>query len=151
MATACWDSSRLGNRSETTWRTRSATRLLRLDFHDLGDAAFMATAFERRGEEGGQDLLGERFTDDSRADAEHIRVVVRTRHAGRVEVVAERGANAVHLVGCELFTLPAATEHDAELRAAVANSARDRRADRRVVDARRAVGAEVDHCVALVG
>ena len=55
-------------------------------------------------------------------------------HAGGVEVVAERGADAVHLVGRDLLALAAAAEHDAASRRRRAHRARDRRADRRVVD-----------------
>ena len=70
-------------------------------------------------------------------------------HAGRVEVVAQCGAHAVHLVGGELLALAAAAEHDAEVGVAVAHRAADRRADRRVVDALGAVRAEVEHLVTL--
>ena len=65
-------------------------------------------------------------------------------HARGVEVVAQRGADAAHLVGGELLALPAAAEHDADVGLAVADRAADAGADRRVVDRLGRVGAVVD-------
>ena len=80
---------------------------------------------------------------------EHVGVVVGTGQARREEVVAQRGAHAVHLVGGQLLALPAAAEHDAELGVAVAHRAADGGAELRVVDAVGAVGAEIDHVVTI--
>jgi len=55
---------------------------------------------------------------DAPAHGKHIGVVMQTRHACGVQVIAERGANAPHLVGGDLFPLSAAAEHDAALGAA---------------------------------
>ena len=79
----------------------------------------------------------------------HVGVVVGTGEPGGEQVVAQRGAHAVHLVGRQLLALPAAAEHDAEVGLAVAHGATDRRAERRVVDGFGAVGAEVGHVVSL--
>ena len=65
------------------------------------------------------------------------------RHARGVEVVAERGPRAVHLVGRDLLALAAAAEHDAHVGVAAHDRPRDRRAERRVVDRLGAVGAEI--------
>ena len=69
-------------------------------------------------------------------------------HARGVEVVAERGAGAVHLVGRDLLALAAAAEHDADVGVAAHDGARDRGAVRRVVDRLGAVGAEIVDVVA---
>ena len=45
----------------------------------------------------------------------HVGVVVLAGQARGVEVVAERGARAVHLVGRDLLALAAAAEHDADV------------------------------------
>ena len=74
----------------------------------------------------------------------HVRVVVLARHAGGVEVVAERGAHPVHLVGRDLLALAAAAEHDARARRRRATTARaDRGAVDRVVDGVLGVRAEI--------
>jgi hypothetical protein len=51
-----------------------------------------------------------------------------------VEIVAERGADADHLVGGDLLALTGAAEHDAPVGGAGRHRAPDRRADRRIVD-----------------
>ena len=61
------------------------------------------------------------------AHRQHVGVVVLARHPRGVEVVAERGADAEHLVGGNLLALAAAADHDAAVGAAV----RDLRARRR--------------------
>ena len=107
----------------------------------------MTAPFEIGGEKGGKDLLGQTDTDDPRAHAQHIGIVVGPRQTSGEQVVAQRGAHAVHLVGGELFALPAATEHDADLGLTVAHGASDRGAELGVVAALGAVGAEIDHLV----
>ena len=105
------------------------------DLGDLVDPALVAAAFELGVEEDPRDLLGQLGRDDPRADREHVGVVVLARHARGVEIVAERGARAVHLVGRDLLALAAAAEHDADDRRRRRTTARaDRRAVRRVVD-----------------
>ena len=96
-----------------------------------------------------EDLLGEPDADDAGADRQHVGVVVGPRQAGRVQVVAERGPHAAHLVGGELLALAAAADHDAEVGVAVAHAAPDGGAERRVVDGLGRVGAVVDDLVAL--
>jgi hypothetical protein len=74
---------------------------------------------------------------------------VLARHAGRVEAVAQRGADAAHLVGGDLLALAGAAEHDADVGLAVAHAPRRRGTERRVVDALGRVGAVVDDLVPL--
>src|SRR5215217_2350183 len=90
---------------------------------ELGDAAGVATALERRREERREDLLGEPRADDAGPDGQHVGVVVGTRHARRVEIVAEGRAHAADLVRRQLLALPAAAQHDPELGVAAARSA----------------------------
>ena len=82
---------------------------------DLVDAALVAAALEVGGEPDPQDLVGQALAHDARADRQHVGVVVPARVLGGVEVVAERGAHALHLVGRDLLALAAAAEHDAAL------------------------------------
>ena len=65
------------------------------------------------------------------------------RQARGVEIVAERGADAGHLVGGDLLALTAAAEHDAAIGAPLGDRAADGDADRRVVDRRLAVRAVI--------
>ena len=89
------------------------------------------------------DLVGEAGGDDPAAQREHVGVVVLARQPGRVEVVAERRADAGHLVGGDLLALAAPAEHDAAVGLAADDAPRHVGADRRVVDRRLAVGPEV--------
>ena len=68
---------------------------------------------------------------------------MRTGEPCGVQVVAQRRAHAAHLVGRDLLTLPAATEHDADIGLAIANRAPDLCANWRIVDGRCAVGSEI--------
>ena len=86
-----------------------------------------------------------RPTPTTRApDRQHVGVVVLTRQARRVQAVAERGADALDLVGSELLTLARTTEHDADVGLAVAHRASGSRAELGIVDALRRVRAMVD-------
>ena len=51
------------------------------------------------------------------------------RHAGGVELVAQRGAHAGHLVGRELLALSAAADDDAALGVALDDGPADERAE----------------------
>ena len=82
---------------------------------------------------------------------QHVGVVVGPGHAGRVEVVAQRGPHAADLVGRQLLALAAAAEDDADLGPPVAHGPADGGAERRVVDRFGRVGAEVVDVVTLVG
>ena len=66
---------------------------------------------------------------------------------GRVQIVAERGAHAVHFVGRDLLALAAAAEHDATLGGAGHHLAADGRAVLRVVDRLVGIGPEVGDVV----
>src|ERR1051326_285749 len=98
--------------------------------HDLVDAALMASAFELRVQPQRHDLLGETEGDDAAADGEDVGVVVLARHARGIKIVAQRGADAAHLAGGDLFALPAAADDDAALGLAGGDEARDVGADR---------------------
>ncbi len=65
----------------------------------------------------------------------------------REQVVAQRGAHAMHLVGSELLALTAAADHDADVGVTVAHTSAHRSAERGIVAALGAVGPEVDHVV----
>ena len=79
------------------------------------------------------DLVGEPGRHDAAADREDVGVVVGAREPRRVEVVAERRADAGHLVGGDLLALPAAADDDAALGAARDDGPADGGADRRIV------------------
>src|SRR5262249_11761457 len=81
--------------------------------------------------------------DDSPSHGQHIGVVVLSGLPGRIQIVAQRGPDALNFVGRHLLTLPAPTEHDAALGPAVGNGPGDGGADGRVVDGLLRVGAEV--------
>ena len=88
-----------------------------LDVGDLGDAACVAAALEAVASQNVARISSARpDADDAGADRQHVGVVVRAGQAGGVQVVAERGPDAAHLVGRELLALPAAAEHDADAR-----------------------------------
>ena len=101
---------------------------------DLIEALLMAAAFERRLEPQLENLVGQAERDDASAHREDVGVVVLARQARRVEIVAERRADAAHLVGGDLLALAAAAEHDAAVGLAGDDGAADAEADRRVVD-----------------
>ena len=86
-----------------------------------------------------------------RAGACIVRVVVLAREARGVEVVAQRGADAVDLVRGDLLALAAAAEHDAAIGVAVDDRSSDGEADRRIVDRRFAVGAMIVNEVTKTG
>lgn len=109
----------------------------------------MTATIEWRGQERCEDLLGETLSDDARAHAQHVRVVVGASHPSRVQVVAQSCANATNLVGCELFTLTAPPEDDAQVGAPIANLSPYGGAELHVVDALGRVGAEVEDLVAI--
>jgi hypothetical protein len=101
---------------------------------DLIDAVLMPAAFEWRAEPHRDDLFGERSGDDTAADREDVGVVVGTRQATRVQVVAQCGTNARDLICRHLFTLAAAADDDPAVCNAIRNGPRDLGANRRVID-----------------
>ena len=111
----------------------------------------MATALKRRRQKRGENFFRQPNTNDTGADTEHVCVVVRTRQARGVQVVAQRGAYATHLVGRDLLALPAAAEHDAHIRPTVANCAADLGTNRRVIDTGGAVSSEIGDDVPIAG
>ena len=125
----------------------SAKEFLGFDFSDLSDPALVTTTFERGREKHRQDLFGESDTNHPRTYAEHVRVVVFSRHASGVQVVAQRGPNATNLVRCQLLSLAAATQNNADVGVAVSDSTTHCSADRGVVATLRALRAMVVHDV----
>ena len=115
-----------------------------LDLHQLVDPFGVSTAFELGTEERHQNLVGQRFTDDASADAEHVGVVVLASQSRGEKVVAQSSAHAVHLVRSELFALTTAPDDDADVGVAIPNRPRDGRTDRGVVDRLGAVRALID-------
>src|SRR6202030_2312929 len=81
--------------------------LLLFQLADLVDAALVASSLELGIEEDLRYLLGQLGGDDASADRKDVGVVVLARHPRRVQIVAERGAGAVHFVGRDLLALPA--------------------------------------------
>ena len=65
----------------------------------------MAAAFERGAEPERQYFVGQPEGDDAPSDGEDVGVVVLARQPRGVEIVAERGADADHLVGGDLLAL----------------------------------------------
>ena len=94
------------------------------DFGDLIDAALVPAALEGGAEPERDDFVGEAEGDDAAAHGEHVGVVVLARHAGGVEIVAERGADAGDLVGGDLLALAAAADDDAAIGACRSATAR---------------------------
>ena len=103
----------------------------------------MTSAFERRFEPYLQDFVGQSESDDPPAHGKDVRVVMLAREAGRIQIVAQRGADARHLVGGDLLALAASAKHDTAVGAPFDDRARDVKADRRVIDRRLAVGAMI--------
>ncbi len=113
------------------------------DFGDLGDAPFVTATFERSREEDGQNLFSQTDANDAGTDTENVRIVVLTGHAGRIQIVTERGTDTAHFVGSELLTLPTPTEHDPDVGVAVSNGTPHSSTDGGVVTALRAVRAVI--------
>ncbi len=123
-------------------RGGSRTRFV-VDCGDLVDPTLMASAFEPRREKDVENFVGKARRNDPTADRQHVRVVVFAGHASGVEIVAERGAHAAHLVGRNLFALTTPAEHDPAVGRARCDAASNGGADRWVVDAGFGVGAEI--------
>ena len=70
------------------------------------------------------------------------------RHARRIEVVAQCGPRAVHLVRGDLLALATSAEHDAPVGPSADNRTRHGRAERRIVDRILGVRAQVVDLVA---
>jgi len=95
-----------------------------------------------------EDLVREAEGDDPSAHRQDVGVVVLARQSRGVEIVAEGGADARHLVRGDLFALAAAAKDDAAFGAAVNYGPAHGEAVRRIVHRFLAVGAEVVHSVA---
>ena len=111
----------------------------------------MPPAFKRRVQPQRQNLVGEAKGDDAASHREDIGIVMLARQPGRVEIVAERRANAPHCVRRDLFALSAAAKDDATVRAAFSDRLSYADADGRVVDRRLAAGPVIVHDVAKTG
>lgn len=97
--------------------------------------------------EGGEDLGGESRTDDTRAQAEHIEVVMLNRLVRRVTVVADRGANTGNLVRGNRNAGAAPAHEHATVGAPIEQSLANSCGRVGVVDRVRTVGPEVEHVV----
>ena len=100
----------------------------------------MPPTFECRFKPHLQDFVGQSECDDSPAHGKDVRIVVLAREPGRIQIVAQRGADARHLVGGDLLALAASAKHDTAVGTPFDDRARDVKADRRVVDRRLTVG-----------
>jgi hypothetical protein len=110
---------------------------------DLIDSPLMPSAQERRCQPEGDDFISELERHDACPHRQHVGVVVLAREARGIQIVAEGRAHAGNLVRGYLLALSAAAQHDAPLGAILSNFTRHRKADGRVVDWLRAVGAVV--------
>ena len=108
----------------------------------------MAAAVERRLEPEPQNFVGQAGGDDAPAHRQDVGIVVLARQPRRVQIVAERGANAGHLIGGDLLALSAATEYDAALGTPLGDRTRDTETDRWIVDRRVVIGAVIVNDVA---
>ena len=108
----------------------------------------MASARKRSREPQRDDFVGEREGDNASADREHVRVIVLAREPRRVQIVAERRADAGDLVGGDLLALSAAADDDPAVRPPLGDLTRHREADGRIVDRRLAVGTVIVNGVA---
>src|SRR5690242_16704538 len=81
-----------------------------LYFGYLLEAALMPAAVETGREPQRDDLLSQAEADDASAEGEDVGVVVAARQPRRIQIVAEGGADAVHFVRGDLFSLTAAAD-----------------------------------------
>src|SRR5262249_30967191 len=88
---------------------------------------------------------------NSPAHREDVGVVVLSRHSGRVEVVAERGPDAGHLVRGDLFALTAAAEDDPTVGPPFRDRSCDAQTDWRIVDRLLAPGSVIVNGVTKTG
>src|ERR1700681_4542204 len=93
------------------------------------------------------DFLGELGRHDASPHRQNVGVVVLARKARGMHVVAQSRANAGDLVRRYLLSLSAAAQDDAPIGAPPCDLARDREADRRIVDRLLAVGAVIVNAV----
>jgi len=114
-----------------------------LNFGELCHATSVPAALERRPEERIEDLLGGLRGHYPPPHREHVGVVVATCHLGKPHVVAQRGARAPNLVRRDLLALATSAEDDSHVGEAVANGARHRSADRRIIHRVRRVGTNI--------
>ena len=125
--------------------------LLALDLHQQFDAGKVATTFKRRCQKRGEDFFRQPNANNAGTNAEYVCVVVRTRQACGVEVVAQCRTHAMHLVGRDLFALPAAPEHDSHVGKTVANRPADLCTNGGIVDGGGAVGSKICDDVTVAG
>src|SRR6478752_1907683 len=96
----------------------SSLKLLSARIHvgELGDpAAELLRRRELGVQVGGDQVLGEPGTDDLRADAQDVDVVVLDALVRRMHVVADRGPDALHLVGADRGADAGAADHQSTL------------------------------------
>jgi hypothetical protein len=101
---------------------------------NLIDTSLVASSLEGGIEPEPDDLVGQSGRDDPPAHGQDIGVVVRPRHPRRVEIVAERRANAAYLVGGDLLPLTAPADDQTALRLTGGHGTSDLGADVRIID-----------------
>ena len=104
---------------------------------------------ESRAEKCGNELLRQRWSHDTGAKAENVHRIVLDALMGRESVVAERGANAIELVGRHRGADAAAADEHTTIRSVFANRHRDSlRVVRIVVPGDELRGTAIDNVVA---
>ncbi len=120
------------------------------DLGQLRHASGVAATVEGCGQEQLHDLFGQTQPHHPSAHGQHVGVVVGSGHTGRVQVVAQRSARTAYLVGGQLLSLTAATQHDAHLHLAITHQSGHGGADGWIIDAVGGMGTAVDHGVTLL-
>src|SRR5207249_708042 len=116
-------------------QARFSHRSLLFHLLDLPETAHVGLlAVEYRAEERADQIGGEQRADDVRAETEDVHVVVLDALVGRVDVVADRGANSIQLAGRDGRSDARAADEDAALGLAVADRVPDLARLVRVVD-----------------
>ena len=114
-----------------------------LDRVEQADAARVAAALKLGVQERLDDALGQIRTRDARPEGEHVRVVVAAGHLGGQAVAAEGAADALDLVRGDGDADAGRADDDAAVTLAGGDAAGDLLAVDGIVDALRAVAAEV--------
>jgi hypothetical protein len=107
----------------------------------------MTPALEARRQERVDDRQGEGLAEDPTTESKHIGVVVLARKAGHELTLTQRRPHAMDFVRGDVLALPAASEHDAEVRFTSHHGAAHSRAERGIVDGLFGVSTEVGDVV----
>jgi hypothetical protein len=156
-----WYRSRGGPRTafESEGRNLRKPQLITLGFgyslfqgRDLFQAASVAVfAGELRGEEGAGQVFCQRRSDDPRAQAKDVDVVVFHHLMSRVGVMGDRSSDSPHLVGGHASPGPGATDQHRSDRFAIQNRTCRGHCRIRIVHRIGVVGPEIEHRMTLIG